>query len=236
MSAPPMPASDPRYSDDEIATLWRALRERRDMRHFVPAADAAPLPDGLLERLVEAAHLAPSVGFMQPWRFIRISDPALRERLHAQVEAERLRTAQALPSRNEEFRHVKIEGIRECQELLVVTLMPGREKHIVGRRTLPEMDVASVGCAIQNMWLAARAEGIGLGWVSFFEPRALAELLGLPDDAQPLAILCIGRVPAFYPRPMFEDAGWGRRLPLADVLFENRWPDGERARPTPTAY
>ncbi len=231
-----MPASDPRYSDDEIATLWRTLRERRDMRHFVPAADAAPLPDGLLERLVEAAHLAPSVGFMQPWRFIRISDPALRERLHAQVEAERLRTAQALPSRNEEFRQVKIEGIRECQELLVVTLMPGREKHIVGRRTLPEMDVASVGCAIQNMWLAARAEGIGLGWVSFFEPRALAELLGLPDDAQPLAILCIGRVPAFYPRPMFEDAGWGQRLPLSDVLFENRWPDDERARPTPTAY
>ena len=97
--------------------------------------------------------------------------------MHALVEAERLATAEALPSRKEEFLGVKIEGIRECAELLVVTLMPGREKHLVGRRLLPEMDVASVGCAIQNMWLAARAEGIGLGWVSFFAPEQLAALL-----------------------------------------------------------
>lgn len=225
---------DHRFSDAEIAALWRALRERRDMRHFIPSTEAEPLPDGLVERLVLAAHLAPSVGYMQPWRFIRIASPDLRARLHEQVEAERLRTAAVLPSRNEEFLTVKIEGIRECAELLVVTLMPDRERHIVGRRTLPEMDVASVGCAIQNMWLAARAEGIGLGWVSFFEPQALAELLGLPDGAHPLGILCIGRVPAFYPRPMFEDAGWGRRLDLKDVLFEDRWPEG--AASTPPAY
>ena len=229
-----MPNPDHRYSDPEIEALWRVLRERRDMRHFLPAADTEPLPDGLIERLVLAAHLAPSVGYMQPWRFIRISDPALRERMHAQVEAERLRTAASLPSRNDEFLSVKIEGIRDCAELLVVTLMPGCEKHIIGRRTLPEMDVASVGCAIQNMWLAARAEGIGLGWVSFFEPQALADLLGLPADTRPLGILCIGRVAAFYPRPMFEEAGWGKRLELDQVLFENRWP--ENANPTPTAY
>jgi 5,6-dimethylbenzimidazole synthase len=229
-----MPAQNHRYSDPEIEALWRALRERRDMRHFVPAESAEALPDGLLERLVLAAHLAPSVGYMQPWRFIRVSDPALREAMHLQVDAERRRTAAALPSRNDEFLKVKIDGIRECAELLVVALMPGREKHIVGRRTLPEMDIASVGCAIQNMWLAARAEGIGLGWVSFFEPQALGNLLGLPEGAHPLGILCIGHVPAFYPRPMFEDAGWGKRLDLTQVLFENRWPDD--ARPTPTAY
>ena len=229
-----MPTIDHRYSDAEIAALWRTLRERRDMRHFTPAAEAEPLPEGLIERLVEAAHLAPSVGFMQPWRFIRVSDPALRQRMHALVETERLRTAAALPSRNEEFLGVKIEGILDCAELLVVTLMPGREAHIVGRRTLPEMDVASVGCALQNMWLAARAEGIGMGWVSFFDPEALAELLALPAGAHPLGILCIGRVPAFYPRPMFEDAGWGQRLALKDVLFENAWP--QDAQPTPTAY
>ena len=202
-----MTAPDPRYSDAEIAALWRTLRERRDMRHFVPAAEAAPLPAGLLERLIEAAHLAPSVGYMQPWRFLRITDAGLRAQMHALVEAERLATAKALPSRKEEFLGVKIEGIRECAELLVVTLMPGRNKHLVGRRLLPEMDVASVGCAIQNMWLAARAEGIGLGWVSFFAPEKLAALLALPAGARPLGILCIGRVPAFYPRPMFEDAG-----------------------------
>lgn len=219
-----------RYSDTEIEALWRTLRERRDMRHFLPT----PLPDGLLERLVLAAHLAPSVGYMQPWRFIRISDPALRAAMHAQVDAERLRTAQALPSRNEEFLQVKIEGIRECAELLVVALMPKREQHIIGRRTLPEMDVASVGCAIQNMWLAARAEGIGLGWVSFFEPQALGELIGLPEGAYPLAILCIGHVADFYPRPMFEDAGWGKRLDLTQILFENTWP--QDADSTPPAY
>jgi 5,6-dimethylbenzimidazole synthase len=211
-----------RYSTEEITAVERAIRERRDMRHFLPD----PLPDGLLERLVAAAYLAPSVGYMQPWRFIRVTDRALRERIHAIVEQERLETAAALPSRNEEFLQVKIEGIRDCAEVLVVGLMPERERHIVGRRTLPEMDVASVGCAIQNMWLLARAEGIGLGWVSFFDPDALAALLGMPVGARPVAILCIGRVPAFYPRPMFEDAGWGARLPLADVLFENAWKVG----------
>ncbi|MBK7354903.1 MAG: 5,6-dimethylbenzimidazole synthase [Propionivibrio sp.] len=229
-----MPDQDHRYSDAEIEALWRTMRERRDMRHFLPPAIAKPLPDGLIERLVLAAHLAPSVGFMQPWRFIRVSDPALRESMHVQVEVERQRTAAALPSRNDEFLKVKIEGMRDCAELLVVTLMAEREKHIIGRRTLPEMDVASVGCAIQNMWLAARAEGIGLGWVSFFEPQALGELLGLPEGTHPLGILCIGHVPAFYPRPMFEETGWGKRLDLTQVLFENHWP--ESARPTPTAY
>ena len=111
------------------------MRERRDMRHFLPPALAKPLPDGLIERLVLAAHLAPSVGFMQPWRFIRVSDPALRESMHVQVEVERQRTAAALPSRNDEFLKVKIEGMRDCAELLVVTLMAEREKHIIGRRT-----------------------------------------------------------------------------------------------------
>jgi len=223
--------NDHAYSDAEREALWRALRERRDMRHF---AAGATLPEGCLGRLIEAAHLAPSVGFMQPWRFLRITDAALRTRIKALVEEERQFTASALPSRNDEFLQVKIDGIEECAELLVVTMMPGRERHIVGRRTLPEMDIASVGCAIQNMWLAARAEGIGLGWVSFFDPAALGELLQLPEGARPLAVLCIGPVDAFYPRPMFEDAGWGARLPQQDILYENTWP--ATATATPTAY
>lgn len=219
-----------RYSDAEIAALWRALQERRDMRHFRPD----PLPEGCLDRLFDAAHLAPSVGFMQPWRFLHIRDRVRRDALHALVEAERMRTADALPSRRDEFLQVKIEGIRDCAEVVVVALMPGREKHIVGRRTLPEMDLASAACAIQNMWLAARAEGIGLGWVSFFDPQAVTELLAMPADAHPIAILCIGHVDAFYPRPMFEDAGWGRRLPREQVVFTDSWPAD--AAPTPTAY
>ena len=223
--------NDHRYSEPEIDALWRVLRERRDMRHFVAGQ---PLPDGCLERLIDAAHLAPSVGYMQPWRFLRITDPALRRGIQTLVEAERLKTADALPSRRDEFLGVKIEGLADCAEVLVVTLMPGRDKHIVGRRTLPQMDIASVGCAIQNMWLAARVEGIGLGWVSFFDPLALAGLLQLPPGAEPLAVLCLGPVPEFYPRPMFETAGWGTRLPRDQVLFENRWPPD--AGPTPTAY
>ena len=200
------------------------------MRHFVAGQ---PLPDGCLERLIDAAHLAPSVGYMQPWRFLRITDPALRRGIQTLVEAERLKTADALPSRRDEFLGVKIEGLADCAEVLVVTLMPGRDKHIVGRRTLPQMDIASVGCAIQNMWLAARVEGIGLGWVSFFDPLALAGLLQLPPGAEPLAVLCLGPVPEFYPRPMFETAGWGTRLPRDQVLFENRWPHDAELTPTP---
>lgn len=219
-----------RFTEPEIEAVYRAIRERRDMRHFLPD----PLPEGMLERLVGAAHLAPSVGFMQPWRFIRITDRELRRRLHELVMEEKELTAQALPSRNEEFRQVKIEGMLDCAELLAVVLMPGRERHIIGRRSLPEMDVASVGCAIQNMWLAARAEGIGLGWVSFFDPRTVGKALALPAGARAVALLCIGHVAAFYRKPMFEEAGWGARLPGNDILFENHWP--VEAGPTPPAY
>ena len=218
------------YSDAEREALWRTLRERRDMRHFQPT----PLPEGVLERLVLAAHLAPSVGYMQPWRFIRLTDPGLRQAVCALVEEERLATATTLPSRKAEFLKVKVEGLSECPEVLAVALMPQREAHIFGRRTMPDMDLASVGCAIQNMWLAARAEGIGMGWVSFFDPEALAHLLALPQGARPVALLCLGQVEAFYPRPMLETQGWGQRLNLDAVLFENRWPEGVGG--TPPAY
>ena len=113
-------------------------------------------------------------------------------------------------------------------------VMPDDGRHIIGRRTMPDMALASAACAIQNLWLAARAEGIGMGWVSFFEPARLAARLALPTGARPIAVLCLGPVDAFYPRPQFEDAGFGARLPLDDILFENGWPDG--AGPTPSAY
>ena len=215
--------TDPhRYADADIDAIWKCMRERRDMRHFLPET----LPEGCLERLVDAAQLAPSVGFMQPWRFLRITDRALRDDIRALVEAERLRTAAALPSRNREFLELKIEGLQACAEVLAVVLMPQRERHVIGRRTMPQMDLASVGCAVQNMWLAARAEGVGLGWVSFFAADDLARLLALPDGASPVALLCVGRVAAFYPQPMLEQAGWGHRLARHEVLFENRWPAG----------
>lgn len=212
------------YSEAEQAAIYKVIAERRDMRHFLPT----PLAPALLQRLLQAAHHAPSVGLMQPWRFIRISDPALRQRIHALVDAERQRTALAIgeahnSARMDEFMRLKVEGILECGELLVASLCDGREKHIFGRRTLPEMDLASVSCAIQNLWLAARAEGIGMGWVSLFEPQALAELLGMPAGAKPVAILCLGYVQQFYAAPMLVEEGWAKEKLLAEMVMENHW-------------
>lgn len=207
------------FSDAERAAVYRAIGERRDMRHFT-GGQVAP---ELLARLLGAAHQAPSVGLMQPWRFIRISDHALRGQIQALVEEERVRTAQALGERSDEFMQLKVEGIGDCAEVLVAALMDQRESHIFGRRTLPEMDLASLSCAIQNLWLAARAEGLGMGWVSLFEPQALAALLGMPEGAKPLAVLCLGPVEAFYPAPMLVLEGWAQERPLSEMLFENRW-------------
>lgn len=211
--------SDHAYSAEERAAVYRAIAERRDMRHF-SGGSVAP---ELLTRLLEAAHQAPSVGLMQPWRFIRITDRALRTNIQAQVEAERIRTAEALGERADDFMKLKVEGISDCAEVLVAALMDDREKYIFGRRTLPEMDLASLSCAIQNMWLAARTEGLGMGWVSLFEPQALADLLGMPEGAKPLAILCLGPVTEFYPVPMLVMEGWGKERPLNEMLFENQW-------------
>ncbi len=207
------------FSPQERAAVYRAIAERRDMRHF-SGGEVAP---ELLARLLEAAHQAPSVGLMQPWRFIRITRPALREAIHSLVEEERTRTAEALGERSDEFMRLKVEGIRDCAELLVVALMDGREAHVFGRRTLPEMDLASLACAIQNLWLAARAEGLGMGWVSLFEPQALADLLNMPTGSKPLAVLCLGPVTEFYEAPMLVQQGWAEPRPLSELLFENQW-------------
>ncbi|MBV6289400.1 5,6-dimethylbenzimidazole synthase [Pseudomonas aegrilactucae] len=214
--------SDQAFSEAERAAVYRAIGERRDMRHF-SGGEVAP---ELLARLLQAAHQAPSVGLMQPWRFIRITRRDLRQHIQALVEHERVRTAQALGQRSDEFMKLKVEGINDCAEVLVAALMDNREPHIFGRRTLPEMDLASLSCAIQNLWLAARAEGLGMGWVSLFEPQALADLLGMPAGAKPLAVLCLGPVEAFYEAPMLVLEGWATARPLSEMLYENHW--GER--------
>lgn len=213
----------------EQQAVYRAIHERRDMRHF----SGGSVPDDQLLRLLQAAHHAPSVGFMQPWRFIRVRSPLLRESLHALVEEERLLTAQALgqreAGRDDEFMKLKVQGILDAAELLVVALPPGREAHIFGRRTLPEMDLASAACAIQNLWLAARAEGLGMGWVSIFCPIKLAALLNMPEGSKPIAILCLGPVAAFYDQPMLQAEKWATRAQLADMVFEDHW--GQSAAP-----
>jgi 5,6-dimethylbenzimidazole synthase len=207
------------FTREEIDALYRVMAARRDMRHF----SSEPIEPALLDRLLAAAHLAPSVGLMQPWRFIRVRDRELRARIHALVEDERLKTAHALGEREQEFMRLKVEGILECGEVLVAALGPDREKHIFGRRTMPEMDLASVACAIQNLWLAARAEGLGMGWVSLFDPEALRGLLRMPEGSKPVAVLCLGKVPEFYPKPMLEMMQWRQGCSLEEFVHTDYW-------------
>jgi 5,6-dimethylbenzimidazole synthase len=214
------------FTPQEIAAVYRVMSMRRDMRHFLPD----PLDDALMGRLLGAAHMAPSVGLMQPWRFIRVRDPGLRARIHALVEAERVKTAQALAEREDEFMRLKVEGILACGELLVAALGNDRERHVFGRRTMPDMDLASVACAIQNLWLAARGENVGMGWVSLFDPEALRQLIHMPEGSRPVAVLCLGYVPAFYPRPMLEEVHWAHRFDLKHMVHIDYWTDGSEAR------
>jgi 5,6-dimethylbenzimidazole synthase len=209
------------FTPQEIAAVYRVMAMRRDMRHFL----SEPLDEALVGRLLAAAHMAPSVGLMQPWRFIRIRDPGLRASIHALVEEERIKTAHALAEREDEFMRLKVEGILECGELLVAALADGRDGHVFGRRTMPEMDLASVACAIQNLWLAARAENVGMGWVSLFDPEALRRLIHMPEGSRPVAVLCLGYVPAFYPRPMLEEVDWAHRFDLKDMVQTDYWTD-----------
>lgn len=208
------------FTQQEQDAIYRVIAARRDVRHFVSGEiDAA-----VLTRLLQAAHHAPSVGFMQPWRFIRVVSPDVRQAVVELVEEERIATAAELGERGAEFMRLKVEGIRECSEVLVVALMDGRESFVFGRRTLPEMDLASVACAIQNMWLASRAEGLGMGWVSLFDPDNLAALMGMPAGAKPVAVICLGHVAEFYPRPMLEMEGWAQRGDLESLVGVDRWP------------
>ena len=207
------------FSDAEIEGVYRAIRERRDVRHFKPG----PLEEGQLLRFIAAAHNGPSVGLMQPWRFIRIASAELRASIHQHVNEERIKTAEALGKRAEEFMQLKVEGILACAEVLVVGLVDKRENYVFGRRTMPEMDLASASCALQNFWLAARAEGIGAGWVSMFDPQRLREICGMPEGSQPIAVLCVGHVEEFYSAPMLELERWDRRRPLSDIMFQDQW-------------
>ncbi len=214
------PVDDHAFSTPERQAIYRVIAERRDMRRFVPGSKVS---EEVLSRLLQAAHAAPNVGLMQPWRFIRITDDDLRQRIHALVDEERQQTAHALGQRAQEFLALKVEGILDCAELLVVALSDGRDSYVFGRRTMPQMDLASVSCAIQNLWLAARSEGLGMGWVSLFDPPRLAALLSMPADAEPVAILCLGPVPDFPDRPSLELDGWALGRPLSEFVSENHW-------------
>lgn len=217
------------FAPQEVAGVYRAIFERRDMRQFAGGS----VPEDTLRRLLQAGHHAPSVGFMQPWRFLRIRDAGVRHRIFELVEQERVRTAQALAGRGGEFMQLKVHGLLEAAEVLAVALMNDRDRHVFGRRTMPQMDLASAACAIQNLWLAARAEGLGMGWVSLFEPAELARVLELPAGAEPIALLCLGPVHEFGSEPMLQRQRWARRAPLASMVYDDRWGCSSTLFPTP---
>ena len=208
------------FTQEESEIVYRVIHARRDMRHFA----GGKVSSEVLQRILEAAHAAPSVGYMQPWRFVRITKADLREQLIALVEEEKEKTSDVMDERKAEFMRLKVEGIRDCAELIAVILAPD-DGTLFGRRTMPEeMALCSVSCAIENMWLAARAENLGMGWVSFFEPIDVAKLLKCPDGSKPIALLCLGPVNAFYDKPMLEKEGWREREAISVVLAENQYP------------
>jgi 5,6-dimethylbenzimidazole synthase len=222
MSVAPKTAETYALATEERRGVYRAIHERRDVRsQFLPA----DIPDDVLARLLEAAHHAPSVGFMQPWNFIVIRDRALRAAVRDAFLEERARAAALYDEpRRSQFLALKLEGILDAPLNLCVTCDPTRGgPHVLGRSAIPETDLYSTCCAVQNFWLAARAEGVGVGWVSIVQPDALKCLLEIPPAVIAVAYLCVGYVSNFSTTPDLERAGWRARLSLADLVFENRW-------------
>lgn len=201
--------------------LYEAIFRRRDIRKFRPD----PVPDETLAKILSAAHHAGSVGFMQPWNFILVQDSAIRERLWDHVEAERVVAAEHyVGTQRDKYLSYKLEGIREAPINLCVTCDSSRNgPHVLGRNTIRQTDLFSTCCAIQNLWLAARAEGLGVGWVSILEPTFLKELLQMPDPVQPVAYLCIGHPVEFPEKPMLETTGWQARAKLEELVFLDGW-------------
>src|SRR5689334_6998933 len=204
------------FSADDRQALYDVIGARRDIRRF----RADPVPDAALERVLSAAHAGPSVGHSQPWRFVVVRDPGTREQAALMADRERLAQAARLtPDSARRLLDLQLDGIRDAPLGVVVccdrrTAAAG----VLGRATFPDADLWSCACAIQNLWLAARAEGLGVGWVTLFQPADLAALLHLPAGVVTLGWLCLGWPDERPPAPGLERAGWSRRAPLADVV------------------
>ncbi|CAM3352802.1 5,6-dimethylbenzimidazole synthase [Paracoccus nototheniae] len=209
------------FSDADRAAVYRAIRLRRDVRgQFRPD----PIDPATLRRLLQAAHAAPSVGLSQPWNFILIRAPATRQRLHEAFQSANAEAAGRFPDRKALYSSLKLEGILESPLNLCITCDRSRGgAQVLGRTHDAATDLYSTACAVQNLWLAARAEGIGVGWVSIFRPDDLRAILRLPDHVVPVAYLCLGHVTELYPEPELQAKGWGQRLPLDDLIFEDSW-------------
>jgi nicotinate-nucleotide--dimethylbenzimidazole phosphoribosyltransferase len=218
------------FSDEARQAVYQVISLRRDVRHFRPDRE---VESAVLDRILGAAHLAPSVGFSQPWGFVIVRDRQVRQRIRESFLACRQAEAVRFPQgRREAYLSHKLEGILEAPiNICVAVDLRDREEAILGTTVQPEAVRASACCAVENLWLAARAEGIGVGWVSIVEPAVLRAELALPQGVEPIAYLCLGHPIAFRERPMLEETGWRERRPLDEVVHgRDRWNDGQPSR------
>jgi 5,6-dimethylbenzimidazole synthase len=216
------------FTEPERAAVYRAIAERRDVRRgFIDR----PLPDDLLHRLLSAAHCAPSVGLMQPSRFIVIRDLATRTAVHNIFEEANTKAFETYEgAKSEQYAALKLEGILEAPQNLCIFCDAESERgHKLGRHTMPETAAYSTVCAIQNLWLAARAEGVGVGWVSILNPARLRATLNIPAHMLPIAYLCIGYVDQFASEPELERAGWEKRVPLQNAISYDTYSEGQQS-------
>lgn len=216
------------FCDADRDAVYQAIHTRRDVRsEFLPT----PVPDDVLARLLMAAHHAPSVGFMQPWNFLVVRSDAVKHKVHTAFSAANEEAKLLFPDRKRElYTQLKLQGILDAPINLAVTCDRSRSGPVVlGRTHMPAMDVYSSVCAVQNLWLAARAEGIGVGWVSIFHEEALQDALGIPSDIVTIAYLCIGYVSHFDDKPALEKLGWLPRLPIEELVFQDSWGNTESA-------
>ena len=219
---------DYRFSQAEQDALYKTIFNRRDVRgQFKPDA----IPNDVLSRILQAAHHAPSVGFMQPWNFIIVRSDEIKQKVHqgfldANEEAANMFKGQ----RQESYRSFKLEGILESPINICITCDRTRSgPAVIGRTHIKTMDLYSSVCAVQNLWLAARAEGLGVGWVSIIEQKVLKDALNIPSDIVPIAYLCVGYVSNFHNKPELETAGWRNRLPLSDLVYFDQWDEKRNA-------
>lgn len=209
------------FTNEEQAAVYKAIYNRRDIRSFLPK----PISKDVLRRILDAAHHAPSVGFMQPWSFIVISSQETKNRLAWAADKERRALAIHYEGGKEnKFLSLKVEGLKEAPYTICVTCDPTRGgSHVLGRNSIPETDILSTACAIQNMWLAACAEGLAMGWVSFYKKNDIRDILGIPPHVEPIALMSIGYTDQYPDKPILELANWEKRRPMDELIFEDKW-------------
>ncbi|WP_379969851.1 5,6-dimethylbenzimidazole synthase [Ectobacillus sp. sgz5001026] len=205
----------------EKDAVYNVIYRRRDVRSFLPN----PIPEDAVERILQAAHHAPSVGFMQPWNFIMVTSSPVKEKLAWAAEKERKALSiHYEDERSAKFLELKIEGIKQAPLTICVTCDPTRGgSHVLGRNSIPETDILSTACAIENMWLASCAEGLAMGWVSFYKKNDVRDILHIPPHIDPVALLSIGYTEDYPKQPILETANWEKRRSLADLIFHETW-------------